>query len=275
MRDYGKVYTAFWGDPKIRSLSDDGRMLALYLLTCQHSNMLGLFFIPDVYAAHDMKWTPQRVSKGFAELSRNGFATRDEGSEYLFISNFPKWNPFENGNVAKGAEKIFEMIPACEAKRLCAKALLKYGKHISVDFRNRLETVSEQSRNPEPEPEPNQSLTRAEPEPEPEPTPEPRKARRARTPEGPLPEGFEISERVRQWAEEQGHANLQAHFDAFVLKARAKGYRYADWDAALMNAIRGNWAGVGNGQRVVPLRGESTYEHNVRVAEEWLRNGNG
>lgn len=57
-----------------------------------------------------------------------------------------------------------------------------------------------------------------------------------------LPEGFGISGRVRKWAAEKGHDRLDQHFDAFVGRARAKGYKYADWDEALMNAIRENWA---------------------------------
>nr|WP_284509400.1 helix-turn-helix domain-containing protein [Caballeronia sp. GAFFF2] len=54
---------------------------------------------------------------------------------------------------------------------------------------------------------------------------------------------FSISERVRTWAAEKGHRNLQAHFDSFVGKCRAKGYTYADWDEAFMEAIRADWAG--------------------------------
>lgn len=78
--------------------------------------------------------------------------------------------------------------------------------------------------------------------------PAPAKAKRVprRKPDTfPLPDGFAVSERVRDWAEGKGHHDLQAHFDHFVSKARAKGYVYADWDEALMGAIRDNWAGVG------------------------------
>lgn len=55
---------------------------------------------------------------------------------------------------------------------------------------------------------------------------------------------FSISERVRNWAAEKGHRNLQAHFDSFTGKCRAKGYTYADWDEAFMEAIRADWAGL-------------------------------
>ena len=64
----------------------------------------------------------------------------------------------------------------------------------------------------------------------------------------PLPADFTISAAVRDWAEAKGHTNLQAHFDSFVGKARANGYTYADWDQALQNAIRDDWAKLGTQQ---------------------------
>jgi hypothetical protein len=57
-----------------------------------------------------------------------------------------------------------------------------------------------------------------------------------------LPANFAISERVRKWAEREGHSRLEAHFAHFVGKARAKGYTYADWDEGFMGAVRENWA---------------------------------
>jgi hypothetical protein len=59
-----------------------------------------------------------------------------------------------------------------------------------------------------------------------------------------LPERFAVSERVLKWAAEKGHDHLDAHFEHFIGQARAKGYTYVDWDDALMNAIRKDWAGL-------------------------------
>lgn len=60
-----------------------------------------------------------------------------------------------------------------------------------------------------------------------------------------MPEDFGISEAVRAWANLKGHAHLEKHLEHFRLAAKAKSYVYADWDAAFMNAIRGDWAKVG------------------------------
>ena len=59
-----------------------------------------------------------------------------------------------------------------------------------------------------------------------------------------MPKNFGVSDRVREWATKHGHTRLDDHLTHFKLTAEAKGYKYADWDAALMNAIRNNWAKV-------------------------------
>jgi len=58
----------------------------------------------------------------------------------------------------------------------------------------------------------------------------------------PIPENFGISESVRAWASERGHGQLQQHLEHFIGYAKANGKTYANWDQALMNAIRGDWA---------------------------------
>lgn len=71
---------------------------------------------------------------------------------------------------------------------------------------------------------------------------------RTKTAESPLPEGFSISDRVKAWAVSHGVFNLAEHFEFFVSRAKAKAYTYADWDEALMGAIRKDWAGIGKGK---------------------------
>ena len=57
-----------------------------------------------------------------------------------------------------------------------------------------------------------------------------------------LPDGFGISDRVRTWAGLKKFDRLEEHLESFLSKAKAKAYTYADWDEALMNAIRDDWA---------------------------------
>lgn len=111
MRDYGIIHARFWSSKDIRSLSEDGRMLAAYLLTCVHSTLAGVFYIPDGYAAEDLQWTHERVSKGFGELSGNGFATRCEGSKWVWIPKYLDWNPPQNPNQLKAIWRVASKVP--------------------------------------------------------------------------------------------------------------------------------------------------------------------
>ena len=69
-----------------------------------------------------------------------------------------------------------------------------------------------------------------------------------KSPKTTLPEGFALSDRVKTWAAGEGYSGnrVAENFATFVLSAQSKGYAYSDWDAALMNAIRKDWAGVGS-----------------------------
>lgn len=64
--------------------------------------------------------------------------------------------------------------------------------------------------------------------------------------EHPIPEGFAVSSEVAAWAEKNGFTRLDKHLDWFVDWALSKGKKYVDWDRAFRNAIRGDWAKLGN-----------------------------
>jgi hypothetical protein len=109
----------------------------------------------------------------------------------------------------------------------------------------------------------------------------PRAKRATRPSKTPLPSDFSVSDRVRDWAAENGHVRLEEHFESFVRKARAKGYEYASWDDAFMEAIRGDWAGLKkqqgpprmmswsekNDEVIAQLTGRNRYEPDDRTID--------
>ena len=158
MRDYGKVQTTFWTSEDTSSMSDTGRMLALYLLTSPHSNILGCFHLPIGYVSEDLKWSPERVEEGFAELLEKGFATRDNASKWVVLHAYLKWNPIENPNQGIAAGRLFEQIPnRSTVKPLLAAALRIHSKHfprqILEDFGTVPEPLMQPFRNQEQEQE--------------------------------------------------------------------------------------------------------------------------
>ncbi len=111
MRDYGKVHTSFWSSPTITSMSEDGRMLAMYLITSPHSTIAGVFRLPDGYVCEDLKWSSERVSKGFSELFAKGYANRCETTKWVWVCKHLEWNKPENPNQCKSAAKIALAVP--------------------------------------------------------------------------------------------------------------------------------------------------------------------
>jgi hypothetical protein len=115
LRDYGKVFCSLWSSTDFRSLEEDGRTLVLYLLTCPHVTIAGVFRLPDGYITEDLQWSRERVSKGFLDLQDRGFATRCPITQWVWIKKFLDWNPPENPNQWKAVKKVISQIPKdCE-----------------------------------------------------------------------------------------------------------------------------------------------------------------
>jgi hypothetical protein len=249
MRDYGKVYSRIWESADFRALSEDGRALALYLLTCQHGTIAGVFRVPDGYACEDLQWTSERVSEGFANLHAKGFATRCEASKWVWVRKFLEWNPPENPNQRKAAAKVALSVPDSCTWRL--------------DFIQ----VSGSSLGIEPPAKPNPSLTVVKPFPnqeqEQEQKQEGESAAAQRTPrpkreditlkayleacrldgKKPLP----VDHPIRDYCRDAGIADemLQVAWCVFrddYTSGTNKAKRYKDWPGHFGNAVRGCWA---------------------------------
>lgn len=144
MRDYGKVHTSFWTSSNIRQLSEDARTLAMYLLTCPHGTIAGVFRLPDGYACEDLQWGSERVREGFHELSISGFATRCDVTKWVWIAKHFEWNPPENPNQRKAIAKVASQVP--EECGWRASFIAECGEFFGVKtepFGNPSETVSE------------------------------------------------------------------------------------------------------------------------------------
>jgi uncharacterized phage protein (TIGR02220 family) len=142
MRIYGSVQIAFWENSDIQNLSDQSKLLAIYLLTGPHSNMLGCFRLPDGYITEDLKWEIQNAKKSFHKLSEINFLTRDCNSSWVSIHQFLKWNPIQNPRQGIGIQKLFDMVPTKSMVfKPLVNSLLTYGKYLDKGFIDRLHTL--------------------------------------------------------------------------------------------------------------------------------------
>lgn len=111
MRDYGKVYSTFWSSATTSGMSDDGKLLALYMMTCSHNTIAGVFRLPDGYVSEDLGWEVARVRATLVELFDKGFAKRCETTKWVWVVKHLEWNPPENPNQRKSAVKIARGVP--------------------------------------------------------------------------------------------------------------------------------------------------------------------
>ena len=64
MRDYARISPRFWTGKtgkQIKEHSSDHVAVALYLLSSPHSNMIGLYYLPILYIAHESGVSEPRV----------------------------------------------------------------------------------------------------------------------------------------------------------------------------------------------------------------------
>lgn len=149
MRDYGKIRCGFWSDPQIKSRTDQGKVLAAYLLTCAHGTIVGAFYLPDGYVSEDLGWEPATVSAAFADLAEIGFARRCEVTKWTWLCRYLKDFPPENPNQWKATRKMAQRVPqTCIWKRDLDRSLDPEESE-TEPFRNRSERVSERFPNPQ------------------------------------------------------------------------------------------------------------------------------
>ena len=240
MRSYGKIEVGFWLNRKVQNLTDDAKLLLLYLLSCQHGNSLGCFVLPEGYITADLKWEPKRVSKHVSELVSKGFIDHDETVSLVRICGWFGHNGFENGNVAKAAMKALKMLPPCAVKSCLINELFDIGNKFINEYRNEFEN---ELRNPkpnltQPEPEPNQEGEGVPDEPPPPPPPKESSSKGTR-----LPKDWVLPKLWGEWAVTEGMQPEQVRKEASKFSdhwhstAGQKAVK-ADWEATWRNWIR-------------------------------------
>lgn len=227
----------------------------MYLLTCPHGTIAGVFRLPDGYACEDMQWDSERVKKGFAELLLNGFANRCETTKWVWIRKHFEWNPPENPNQKKAAKKIAGQVPdQCCWKPYFMRDCGEFFGLTKDEIPNPCGTVPEPFLNQEQYQEQEQNK---EPSPSAPPTGDllteksegqkPKQAitfktfmaRCSETGEKAVPDG----DPVFAWAEGAGvpFDFLRLAWLEFRSRYGDSSKRYRDWRKVFRNAVRDNW----------------------------------
>jgi hypothetical protein len=94
VRAYGKVTPRFWTGPtgrRIRAAGPAAQVVALYLLTSPHANMLGLYYLPLPYVCHETGLGPEAVARALAALEAGGFCRYDPETEFVWVLEMARY----------------------------------------------------------------------------------------------------------------------------------------------------------------------------------------
>jgi len=151
MRQYGIIESKFWPWANRHQLTDQGKLLAVYLLTGPHSNSVGVYYLPPGYVSADLHWPFRTVTQTLAELFRNGFARVCESTDFAFLPDYIPHNLPANPNVGKKMAGELAAIPRQFSYWSELQRVLKpFGKRFPDGLLNRLPMVAVTMAKPEP-----------------------------------------------------------------------------------------------------------------------------
>jgi hypothetical protein len=118
MREYGKVSPTFWTGTTGRALRSRGTeaiVVGFYLMTAPGSNMLGLYYQPTLYMAHETGLGVEGASKGLAAAVEVGFCRYDEATQTVWVVEMAAWQIAEELKASDkrclGIQRDYEALP--------------------------------------------------------------------------------------------------------------------------------------------------------------------
>jgi hypothetical protein len=102
------VSTSFWSDPYIEELSPSQKLLYLYLITNDKTNMLGVYEVSFRKISFDTGVKRDDIEKAFDKFFKDGKVRYEHN--YVILVNFLKHQKF-NTNMKKSAIDIYNELP--------------------------------------------------------------------------------------------------------------------------------------------------------------------
>ncbi len=135
MAPYRKIHCQIWNDAKFRTMSDDGQLSFLFVLTHPHMTSIGAMRATVEGLASERGWLPGRLRKAFGEAVSKGMLKHDNDACFVVAPNFVKWNKPESPNVVKSWVAGFDTLPECRLKWELLQRLTEFTETLSVGFR--------------------------------------------------------------------------------------------------------------------------------------------
>lgn len=121
MRVFATLRSQFWTGTTgkaITAAGKDARIVATYLLTCEHANMIGLYRLPLLYVSEETGLKRREVSSALEQLGFMEFAAYDQETEYVWVCEMARYQldllPHEaikeGDHRAQGAARIYKQL---------------------------------------------------------------------------------------------------------------------------------------------------------------------
>lgn len=118
MRDYGKVSPKFWigaTGKKLRAAGHQAQLVGLYLMTGPHANMLGLYYLPKAFIAHETGLGFEGACKGLEGCIEAGFCQYDDDTEMVWVMEMARYQVADSLKDkdlrTKGVQNEYDSLP--------------------------------------------------------------------------------------------------------------------------------------------------------------------
>jgi len=134
MARYRKIDTRIWNDQKFRALSDDGKLVFLFILSHPHLTSLGAMRATVSGLAAELGWPLERLRKAFAKGIEKGLIEHDQDASFIALPKFLKYNGPESPNVVKSWSDSLDLIPECHLKHLLMQRVKGFAEALPEAF---------------------------------------------------------------------------------------------------------------------------------------------
>lgn len=90
MKTFSKLYSDFWVNPdnaELMQLEVDAKLMAIYFQGNSHHNMLGVYYLPILYVASDLKQSAKKVQNALKSLCNVSYCKYDAKTQYIWVCN--------------------------------------------------------------------------------------------------------------------------------------------------------------------------------------------
>lgn len=144
---FTKISSSLWRSKRFIALSDDAKLVFIYLLTSEHITSAGCCRLPDGYALVDLNWTPDRYRSARQELVDSGMVVFDTATSDLFVTGWFRHSPAMNQSHQKSIERCISEIESDAVRERAEeefdgdgrmKAAVPIQEHASSELQDRI-----------------------------------------------------------------------------------------------------------------------------------------